>query len=238
MDRNEPHDRPLNELSLADLERAVLALKPATICLSRDRLMFLAGRASAEAERECSKPSLRRSLRLWRAGTAVASLAAVGFALAAFAPAVWRLVKSRVAGAGALRSPGSVTTEGSQEHRLGNPAPNPSQVFAQPTAVARSQPASATTAASGTERITKNEVSNFAAPAPGQPLNYLQMRDIVRRKGVDALPSSPPIEVAASPPLSQRELLDELLETVSDPSRNMEELKSDWGPLPESGENL
>ena len=215
MDRKEALDEPLT-----DLERALLALKPKACSLDRERLMFLAGQASAGSRRERAESSAR----FWRVTTAVASLAAIGLAFAAIAQPE-RPVAQTIAHDAA--APRSETTAAVGLHPQPKTAERP-----------------AASDHHGGRGVAGDRAWNFPAERPlvssDAPLNYLQLRRIALTRGIDALPSPPLAEVAASQPLTQQELLEDFLgpqERGSDPDAG-EPRFFNWDSLFNKGAHL
>ena len=156
--------------ALSDFERALASLTPAAKSLNRDELMYRAGRAAALAERSSVVPARRW---IWPTGSSLAALAAGLLGLWIGLQSASREARPVADGSGNDNAAGVAATD--------NPAAG--NVEAQP--VFASPP--------------PNPLRLFVPPADSQD-TYLNVRNHVLARGVDAWRSSSARGPSASPP--------------------------------------
>ena len=184
-ERREPHPD-----SLTPIEQALAGFTPSAPRLDRDRLMFLAGQASAEGrESEIGSrkadvhPPSNAGAWLWPASTAVLTATSLALLIALVA----------------------------------RPAPQPQIVYLDRLSItetgdATKQPASPAARDSVAETALPGPAPRLAAARlPAIPEdNYLRSRDVALRLGLDALGSGPGADGHSSPAPTYRELLETL----------------------------
>jgi hypothetical protein len=173
---------------------------PASSGIDRDRLMFLAGRASALAEAERPQPS--RSVKaggdrawVWPAATAVMSATSLALAIA--------LV---------VRPAPSIADREERAHPI--PPRQESPQIPAPTRTEALVNDSAPAEVAGHESLVNNsaKAAKATSSAGSHARRYLEQRELAIEHGVDALPTSAaPAASVARAALPQRKLLEELL---------------------------
>jgi hypothetical protein len=207
---------------LSAFEAALAALKPRTDELNRDRLMFLAGQASVWSNAEgaalgASSPSALHTTeqacsssepRRWGWSAAFGAMTAIAAGLlVALVMRPPRLVERIVE---VPAAPSKATTVPEDRHDRDAPRD------AMPAAPRRAAEPPSDWLALFLASFDKNP---SAALSPTEASRYLRLRELACSRGLDAWPT--PAAVAAAGfdgshpphPASQRELLDELLET-------------------------
>ena len=184
-EHREPHPD-----SLTSIEQALASFAPSAPRLDRDRLMFLAGQASAEG-RESGFGSRKTDVyppsnvgtRFWPAATAALAATSLALLIALVA----------------------------------RPTPQPQIVYLDRPPIAESgdatkQPASPAARESVAETALPGPASRLAAARlPAIPAdNYLRSRDVALRLGLDALGSGPGADGDSSPVPTYRDLLETL----------------------------
>lgn len=185
--------------SLTPVEQALAGFAPSAPRLDRDRLMFLAGQASAEG-RESGIGSRKADVyppsnvgaRLWPAATAALAVTSLALLIALVA----------------------------------RPAPQPQIVYLDRPPIAEAsdatkQPASPAARGSVAETALQGPASRLAAARlPAIPEdNYLRSRDVALRLGLDALGSGPGAVGDSRPAPTYRDLL-ETLSVSSSPAND------------------
>jgi hypothetical protein len=252
--------RQLRE-EMSEFERDLQSLSPRPSGVDRDRLMFLAGQASATADREngtAVASSRRRNARFWQTATAVLSLTTIGLATALWQQPAPQVVERIVylplpvpdeQTAPVIDTPAAVA------------APLEAQRSVAQHAGASNDATASTPPASESHGLRQNVLppENVAmprlfsssqgnrdgafkdAPAVSSP-HYLHLRQQVLEHGLDALPESRIVEstALASAPLTRQEMLAQLLEDFpkEEPQRATSRSFFDWLFPATSKENL
>jgi hypothetical protein len=189
----------LNEEDQAT-ESLLKVFEPAASGINRDRLMYLAGRASALAEAATPQPS--HSLKvggdrawIWPAATAVMSAISLALAIALL-----------------VRPAPSIAD---RDERV-QPAPSHRQEPQAPEAIESESLVHDSIPVEGNRVevvVHRSDKSAPVAPSVGASARrYLEQRELALQHGVDALPvSAAPAASVARVALPQRKLLDELL---------------------------
>ncbi len=191
------------DAELAAIEAALGSLKPAASALQRDRLMFLAGRASA-ATTLALLPTRRRRIAVWLWPCATALSLAVAVAFAVLRGARVSLPSPSGRGAGG---------EGTVGHFVATDARKKSVIHSErvPMAdciVARPHP----------NPLPEGEGTVANSLAPPSPWENRRLCQWVLEHGIDSLPEPDYAPCGSPPPLrrdSYRELLDQVLNKPS-----------------------